>query len=294
MKSSRSENLSEHLTCVDEEFLVRAYEIDDGEKLRQYIREKLKKPFFKTVGFRRASVVAACLLLIFGCLLAAPAFFFRAYSKAQENGSSSDKAPPCNGTQEALRISSLDMLNYYAAMMALDGGSAENALSAVDPFGDTERIYGYALDPDAVFSVSRAVFFQVEIKNADGFLASRIGTGIADVVITENSLAPMITFKNGDRYYSCCESDGGLYSTQKYIDGFYIVRNSAQEIYSFRVVYENGYENTSAARVICASENGGATPDGELAVVGKTCVSAEGGVYTVREIEAYFAQKLSQ
>ena len=41
MKNSRSEKLSEYLSNVDEDILGKAYNIDDAEGLRQYIKEKM-------------------------------------------------------------------------------------------------------------------------------------------------------------------------------------------------------------------------------------------------------------
>ena len=159
-----------------------------------------------------------------------------------------------------------------------------------------EKVYYYELDPNEVFSVSRVVFFQIEIKKDNGFLASKVGTGIVDVVITENSLEPMITFKNGDRYYSCCENtlldNGKLYSTHKYIEGFYIVKNLEQENYSFSVEYDNfnlDYVNTIANSVTCDSyKNGGNIPDGEMSVISKTYLSDHSIEMTIADLEEYF------
>ena len=335
MKDSRREALSEYLSDVDEAILGRACEIDDAEKMKRYIREKSKKPLYKTVGFRTLSA-AACLLLIVGFWLSVPALFFRSNSKAppQNNmatgthtgkhtseststnqslastsanqslaSTSAEVKPPSDRTEAPLTITSIDMLNYYTAMKVLADGIISDIgydkplyAEGEHPSADTQKVYDYAFDPNETFTVTRAIFFQIEIRNEEGFLASKIGTGIADVVITENSLEPMITFKNGDRYYSCCENtrldNGKLYSTHKYIDGFYIVKNSEQENYSFSVLYDNfnlDYCNVSADSVICDSyQNGGSSPDGEMPVVGKTRVSTDGGTFTVRDLEQYF------
>ena len=328
MKESRSEKLSEYLSDVDEAILGRACEIDDAEKMKRYIREKSKKPLYKTVGFRTLSA-AACLLLIVGFWLSVPALFFRSNSKAppqnnmatgthtgKHTSASSTVAnghfaesgtvavnPPWNRVEEPLTITSIDMLNYYTAMKVLADGIISDVgydkplyAEGEHPSADTPKVYDYAFDPNETFTVTRAIFFQIEIRNEEGFLASKIGTGIADVVITENSLEPMITFKNGDRYYSCCENtrldNGKLYSTHKYIDGFYIVKNSEQENYSFSVLYDNfnlDYRNVSADSVICDSyQNGGSSPDGEMPVVGMTRISDASGSFTVSELERYF------
>lgn len=57
MKNSRNEKFSEHLLNVDEEILTNAYEIDDAEKLRQYIKTKKqdsrKEPCGRTFRWRQ-------------------------------------------------------------------------------------------------------------------------------------------------------------------------------------------------------------------------------------------------
>ena len=345
MKESRSERLSERLSDIDDELLDRAWAIDDAEKLKNYIKDQNKKPHYAAV-FRRVAVIAACLVIAFGCVLAAPALLFQANSKGPTNGTQSnepgnDAVPPwLRDDGEYLTIESIDMLNYYTAMRLLASNAKTNlyrtneedimqlsvntavlSVEATDrekPYGfsiisdigydndlqgeaagaqgGTEKIYYYKLDPNEAFTVTSVLFFQIEIQNGDGFLASKLGTGTVDVVITENSLEPMITFKNGDRYYSCCENslldNGKLYSTHKYIEGFYIVKNLEQENYSFSVLYDNfnlDYRGASAKSVVCDSyKNGGTLPDGTMSVVSKTYVSNEGGEFTVRDLEEYF------
>ena len=327
------------MSQADDELLERALEIDNAEKMKQYIRKKSKNTLYKTAGFRAVSV-AACLLLIVGFLISAPALFFRASSKAPPSdmptnlhtgkhsfsSTAVDGMPPWNRVEATLTITSIDMLNYYTAMKMLAENTAP-VRTGVNPYGftsisdigydnplygeeserpsegtenspssDTEKIYYYKLDPNEVFTVTSVIFFQIEIQNEEGFLASKIGTGIADVVITENSLEPMITFKNGDRYYSCCENtlleNGKLYSTHKYIDGFYIVKNLAQENYAFSVIYDNfnlEYQDAYAESVIGHSyKNGGSSPDGEMSAVSTTHISNAGGELTVRDLEKYF------
>ena len=349
MKNSRNERLSEHLMNVDEEIFANAYEIDDAEKLKKYIRTKnakTKKPFYITPAFRRVAATAACFVLIIGVIFSIPALFNKggdAPNKDPDNDRNhlEEVTPPwLKGEEDYLTINSIDMLNYYTAMKVLaDPTNVTNTASyktdsgitllsasvnaSANSYGFTllsntdsdvgydtppegynpnnqekneEKVYYYELDPNEVFSVSRVIFFQIEIKNANGFLASKVGTGIIDVVITENSLEPMITFRNGDRYYSCCENslldNGKLYSTHKYIEGFYIVKNLEQENYSFSVEYDNfnlDYVNVIAKSVTCDSyKNGGNIPDGEMSVISKTYFSNHSVEMTIADLEEYF------
>lgn len=360
MKNDRNERLSEHLLNIDQDILAHAYEIDDAEKLKQYVQTKnakTKRPFYMTPVFRRAAVIAGCFVLIVGVMLSVPALFRPtnladnpANNKETDRGN--DDRDECvlpwspKEEEEYLTINSIDMLNYYAAMRALvdptetanassyKTGASATLLSAsvntnaksygftflsdtnagvgydMPPEGynpdsqdrNEEKVYYYELDPNEIFSVYKVVFFQIDIKNADGFLASKVGTGIVDVVITENSLEPMITFKNGDRYYSCCENtlldNGKLYSTHKYIEDFFIVKNLEQENYSFSVEYSNfnlDYRDVTAKSVTCGPyKNGGSIPDGEMSVIGETYISDHSVEMTVADLEEYFnASKVS-
>ena len=75
MKNSRNENLSEHLLNVDEDILDRAYEIDDAEKLRQYVKSKntkAQRPFYLTPMFRSAAAMVACFVFIIAAVFAFP------------------------------------------------------------------------------------------------------------------------------------------------------------------------------------------------------------------------------
>jgi len=78
MKNSRNEKMSEHLLNVDEEILANAYEIDDAEKVRQYVKTKhakATKPFYMTSVFRRVAAIAACFVLIVGAIFSIHALF---------------------------------------------------------------------------------------------------------------------------------------------------------------------------------------------------------------------------
>lgn len=314
MNHARNEKLAEHLLNVDAALLSQAYDIDDGQKLRAYINAKKaekRKALYRAPVFRIGIAAAACAALLVGLLLFAPKESTPSVSAPHHNGEPAGKPSvkpeedllPWQQTEkEPVTIKSLDMLNYYTAMKALAGSKNTAsyrtdgeilALSAAVP----SKKYYYQLDPSETFSVTNVVFFRIEIKNADGFLASKVGTGIVDVVITENSLEPMITFKNGERYYSCCQNAGNrkgkTYSSHKYIEGLNIVKNLEQENYSFTVIYDNfnqNYEGVTAMGLTCASSsiNGGDAADGELPIVSKTYVSNQNIELTIGELEAYF------
>lgn len=83
-----------------------------------------------------------------------------------------------------------------------------------------------------------------------------------------------------------------IFSTHKYIEGFYIVKNLEQENYSFSVEYDNfnlDYVNVIAKSVTCNSyKNGGNIPDGEMSVISETYLSNHSVEMTIADLEEYF------
>lgn len=155
-----------------------------------------------------------------------------------------------------------------------------------------EDIYYYALEPDQPFYINKVSMFQIVLTDENGFLASKLGLGIVDVVILDDCIwgENMITFRNGDNFYSCLGDGGGVqrrdFSTHKYVAGFYIVKNIAQENYGFYIEMDpQGQVISFECR---ESENGGDRVDQNVNVVSSTIISYEGRSFTVAELEEYF------
>ncbi len=155
-----------------------------------------------------------------------------------------------------------------------------------------EDIYYYALDPGEPFYINKVSMFQIELTDENGFLASKLGLGIVDVVILEDCIwgENMITFRNGDNFYSCLSDGGGAqrkgFSTHKYVEGFFIVKNIAQENYGFYIDLD---EMGQVLAFECGErENGGNRVDQNVKVVSSTAISEESGSFTVAELEEYF------
>ncbi len=155
-----------------------------------------------------------------------------------------------------------------------------------------EDIYFYALEPDQPFYINKVSMFQIELTDENGFLASKLGLGTVDVVILDDCIwgENMITFRNGDNFYSCLGDGGGTqrrdFSTHKYVEGFYIVKNLAQENYGFYIDLD---ERGQAIAFRCGErENGGDRVDQNVKVVSSTVISNEGRGFTVAELEEYF------
>ena len=161
-----------------------------------------------------------------------------------------------------------------------------------------EDIYYYALDPGEPFYINKVSMFQIELTDENGFLASKLGLGIVDVVILEECIwgDSLITFRKGENFFSCLSNGWGLdqttygwqwdFSTHKYVDGFYIVKNFEQENHAF---YIDMNADGQAFQFICrGTQNGGYHPDQNVKVVSSTVISEESSSYTVAELEEYF------
>ncbi|MGM9680460.1 MAG: hypothetical protein ACI3XR_03035 [Eubacteriales bacterium] len=219
-----------------------------------------------------------------------------------------------------LNINSLDMLNYYSAIRILttpsESSLSSNGIKTLNlstksrscgnPYeiqslsysesteaSDKENLIYYEIDPNDVFMISMVAYFQFELTDENGFLASKIGTGLVEAVITENSLDPMITFKNGNRYYSCLVNGGSggvmSFSSHKYIEGFCIVKNFEQDNYTFDV----GFSDDAVIGIHCnyfktLPETAGYAPDETSFIEGSSRISFDGGSFTIAELENYY------
>ena len=167
------------------------------------------------------------------------------------------------------------------------------------PAGYDEDIYYYALDPNEPFFIDKVSMFQILLTDENGFLASQLGLGIVDVVITENCIwgESLLTFRNGEKFYSCLTNGWGYdretggtqwdFSTHKYVEGFYIVKNLEQENYKFYIEMNAAGD---AVTFTCSRgiDNGGDRPDQDVQIVSSTEISNEGRSFTVAELEEYF------
>ena len=167
------------------------------------------------------------------------------------------------------------------------------------PAGYDEDIYYYALDPNDPFFVDKVSMFQILLTDENGFLASKLGLGVVDVVITENCIwdDSLITFRKGEKFFSCLANGwhsnrdtGGWqwdFSTHKYVEGFCIVKNLEQENYKFYVEMNAAGD---AVTFTCSRgvDKGGDHPDRDVQIVSSTKISIEGRRFTVAELEEYF------
>ena len=166
------------------------------------------------------------------------------------------------------------------------------------PTGYDEDIFYYALDPNEPFYINKVSMFQILLTDENGFLASQLGLGTVDVVITEDCIwgESLLTFRNGEKFYSCLtngwtlnQKTGGWqwdFSTHKYVEGFFIVKNFEQENYAFYIDMNAAGE--AIAFQCQGTQNGGYRPDQNVQIVSSTEISNEGRSFTVAELEEYF------
>lgn len=155
-----------------------------------------------------------------------------------------------------------------------------------------ENIYYYALDPNDPFYINKVSLFQIELTDEKGFLASKLGLGVVDVVITWDCIwgDSLITFRNNEKFFSCLTNGGGSghweFSTHKYVEGFHVVKNFKQENYAFYIHIDA--EGQTIAFNCHGFLNGDDRADQDVKVVSSTVISTESSSFTVAELEEYF------
>ncbi len=159
-------------------------------------------------------------------------------------------------TTENVKINSLDKLNFYAVKKAIAengvvllSNSAQKPKIATLANNTSFRLLNLAnstatsINTNSTFTITMYSYFTITLNDTRGFLAQKLGgTGSVEVVITRNNFNNMITFKKGERYYSCLQTSlterAMSFSSHKYVNGFKLVENYDQENYEYTVYFE--------------------------------------------------------
>lgn len=169
--------------------------------------------------------------------------------------------------------------------------------NASAPTDSEEDIFYYALDPNEPFFINKVSMFQIELTDENGFLASKLGLGIVDVVIAEDCIwgDSLIIFRNGDKFYSCLSNGWHLdqqtgdskwdFSTHKYVEGFFIVKNFEHENYAFYI--DMDAEGQAVAFECLEAQNGGYRADQHVRIASTTLISTHNASFTIAELEEY-------
>lgn len=335
MKKDHAERLVDRLPDIDEDLLALACEIDNAKKLKLHIRKTKPRHGKHLSLLRRVSLIAACLALAIGLSVTLP--FIRSIIDGGTpietddpwNTESSpditeppDTDPPIvdppKGDSVKIEkidsIESFDMVNYYSALKILtepsDGTLSDFALlpiarrssgsfQSLSATGNAESdVICYQFDRDSFFSISQGTFFQLAVTDENSILASLVGVGTVDVAITSNDIDPMITFRNGDRYFSCLRNGTGFdittevsyieFSTHKQTDGFHIIKDMGHTKYYFYLTYDG---DGKISEFYCTpwKNNVPSHLREYVPLVGKTYTARKHDMITIATLEEYFS-----
>ena len=243
--------------------------------------------------------------------------------------------PPLPPPTSAGFINSLDKLNYYAARKTIDdhlGNKAVKSIGNAEEFSgedfvdsvygeDTSELPEYhdSMETDSVdtqrpqdtdtkryydlynfgaFTVKCTIYFQIELTDETAFLATRLGAGRVEVAISIGELYDdlnMITFRNGDKFFSCMyhgyygknletHADKFSFAAYRYIEGFYYVQDLEYEHYEFYI------EASPIKDVVftCDYHNTGFENEPVTVVENSTYYIEKKVSYTIEELEEYF------
>ena len=214
--------------------------------------------------FSRTALIAACILISALLAVFSVSYIYRQVGLPSETTSPehTDPFPLIPSPPDGEVIDTLDKLNYYGGIMSIMQSNSKNSFAYLPrPTSSISLLSGgdqpetipnipdevtvtYTWGESESFTVTRAIYFRILLDSANFFLADRLGVGEAEVVITSNSIADMITFRRGGKYYSCVlktksVSESGeicyVFSTDNYIDGPYLINHSSVESIDFTV-----------------------------------------------------------
>ena len=141
-------------------------------------------------------------------------------SGTQSNSNNNSDDISSSITTENVKINSLDKLNFYAVKKAI----AENGVVLLSNLAQKPKVTTLAnnkgfkllnlanstatsINANSTFTITMYSYFTITLNDTKGFLAQKLGgTGAVEVVITRNNFNNMITFKKGERYYSCLQT----------------------------------------------------------------------------------------
>lgn len=186
------------------------------------------------------------------CIAGCDQELFYSQISSEQNNVASEQ----NKIVENIKIDSLDKLNYYAVKKAI----AEDDIELLNAYSQNSKVTTFQsnrqaevlnlakttaskIDSNSTFTITMYTYFTITLSDAKGFLAQKLGgSGTVEVVITKNNFNNMITFKKGDKYYSCFEisstNNTMSFSSSKYAMGYYLIENNNTANCEFTVYFE--------------------------------------------------------
>ena len=222
------------------------------DKISESIFEN-KEDYIKKQKARRKIILCTVVPLLCLCIVIAAIFGFLKNDSNLKVNSDNKNTESIFETEQA-NIDSLDKLNFYAVKTAIaqkESGLVSESDVKVETLADN-RNFGILnlanstatdINPNSTFTITMYSYFTMSLNDPKGFLAQKLGgTGVVEVVITRNNFNNMITFKKGERYYSCLQTvqteRAMSFSSHKYVSGFKLVENFDQENYEFTVYFD--------------------------------------------------------
>lgn len=178
-----------------------------------------------------------------------------------------------------------------------NGYEPPDSIDANRPQDTDTKVY-YDLYSWHSFTMKRTIYFQIELSDENAFLGKNLGTGIVEVAITMGDLHDdlnMITFRNGDKFFSCMyhgymgineetQADKYAFAAYRYIEGFYYVKDLQYKHFEFHI--EVGA--IGDAVFTCNYQHSGYENEPVTVVENSTyCIDKE-VTYTLEELEDYF------
>lgn len=226
----------------------------------------------KQMKKKRSAVTFVLLAVICFSVLVAAVGIYKLAKPSNSDGNpvdslteiTSDITDNISGPTGGFYIDSLDKVNYFTAKKTISEGGGISVMSYSASASGSIRFLSnekpVGIDPASPFKVTMCGYFTATLGDKNGFLASKLGgTGQVEVVITCNDFNNLITFKKGDKYFSCFQtamSDKTMtFSTAKYVDGFGVAENRSGENYEFIVYFErDNIIGINSGRLISSNE----------------------------------------
>ncbi|MBQ8850560.1 MAG: hypothetical protein IJ011_09535 [Clostridia bacterium] len=241
-----------------------------------------------------------------------------------------------DASDDEIVFDSLDKINYYAGITILNQENSDtlsegiriSSISLSAPVSSAET-YDASMDSEHwyddeeeditpiigsediseyIFHITTAIYFKITVEKGD-FLADKIGTGEVEVVITDltfklnffhyASTQAMITFKNGERFYSCLtemeelEDGENIFWTHLYIKGFELFKDTTNGISQFNVDidFENAKVNSMSWAPFYPNSSNGSVDSIQI-VKGSEEISYQIYEFTISDLEnGYFNNK---
>ncbi|MBE6594012.1 MAG: hypothetical protein E7642_08520 [Ruminococcaceae bacterium] len=261
-RSISADYISAALGELDDRIFAEAYLTDSAEKMKELIRkergEKLRSAFCVR-NLKRVGALAACIAVCVAIAAAVP-FAVNVAKHVWNIGNDIQIFPPAtdstNGTlvppSDDIVIDGIGKLNYYSALSIFSDSFEDSSLGNI---ASPDGSLGSSFDEDGIFTVTEASFMRIYVSEGS-FLAEKLGTGTVDVAISKNNIADMMTFKCGDRFYSCASTDGdGCFYSSNTVEGFEVYFGDDEKGYKFELAYDGG--KVTGIRATALGNSGG-------------------------------------